>query len=524
MDALVFDGYGAWPNPIALPAPHGNQILTCVWVKNNLLASAKTIYNVRMRIEYFHDGQPEFTINSAQWWHIVSGRAVQSISYIDLEANESQCVPVYMKPIGPTALSPPWPQSASDEHGGTRPLRLGRWKMRLTITADGSINPLVGEIEFTILQNLGEERPSIATTGELGAVRLPLRTEPKTTGHIRLIWALISGKWRWASLATAGIAVARAGEYAVGIGLFVLSGLAAVSKIAQWQPARSAKLFRFFGYLLVLVGFIFASLVALRMKGSDPWSHLQHATAPSMNPQLSLNQPTLPKEPTTNAKPPDKPDKPKEALPELVCMAPEENLYGFSWVPGVSLNISTLLAGKPEPPGLKFRNLSHEAISPINIHWHVPGPPVERVLLTNEHFKNHGPKREGDMIGFSSGPTYLAADTADTSIPYIADEPVDVAIPPTIWNSFQLKLIANTPRIDPHSERAHGLTKPVTAIAMQMDVTYGSGHRRKFVVTSETHVLPDNAWYGGVAVPSVPGQDWSADNLRADLRFFCRAE
>jgi Leucine-rich repeat (LRR) protein len=300
--ALVFDGHRAWPSQVALPVPHGRQALTCVWIKNNQLASAKTIYNVRMRIEYFHDGVPEFTVNSAQWWYVVPGRAVQSVSYIDLEANESQCVAVYMKPVGPTTLSPPWPQSAPDENGGTRPLRLGRWKMRMIVTADG-IAPLVGEIEFTILQEAGEERLSIAAMPPLGDFRLPLLPiQHKATGHIRSIWDWIGRKWKWAALATAGVGVGRAGEYAVGCGLFVLSTLAAVSQISQWKKAHPSgqRSIKVLGYLTVAAAFVFSIVVTAIVKGNDPWSHLPAAWSKLLKPQESTsvaasNQASAPK-------------------------------------------------------------------------------------------------------------------------------------------------------------------------------------------------------------------------------------
>lgn len=329
-NALVFDGYRAWPNIVALPLPHGNQALTCVWVRNNLLASAKTIYNVRMRIEYFHDGAPEFTITAAQWWHIVPARPVQGIAYIDLEANESQCVPVYMKPVGPTALSPPWPQSALDENGGTRPLRLGRWKMRITVTADG-VAPLIGEIEVTILQEREEERPSIAAMGDLGVVRLPLINQPAPNGRFGAIWNWIGTKWKWAALATAGVGVARAGEYALGCVLFVLSALAAVTQISHWNKTypswqRSIKML---GYFTVAVAFAFSIVVTTIVKGNDPWSHLPAAWSKLSHPKNTVSPVPSHQAPGPKAigKAPDHIDAPPASTESAV-----EGLTRLGWV------------------------------------------------------------------------------------------------------------------------------------------------------------------------------------------------
>jgi len=174
MDALVFDGYQAWGSNVALPVPFGMMAMTCVGVKNSLVASDRTIYNARVQIEYFYDGKPEFTINSALWWREPRGLVTASaVPIIDLDANESQRFPVYMQPVGATQLDPPYPQSAMDEHRQTRSLRPGRWLLKITVSAD-NVEPILGEIEFTLIREQGEERLRIATSGQYGAVRLPL--------------------------------------------------------------------------------------------------------------------------------------------------------------------------------------------------------------------------------------------------------------------------------------------------------------------------------------------------------------
>jgi hypothetical protein len=175
--ALVFDRYTAWRSHVILGAPHGLQAITGIWIKNNLLASAKTIYNVRARIEYFHDGSLEFVIQSVSWWHepVAKPGPLTWMPRIDLDANESQCVPVFMQPIGVTQLDPPYPQSAIDEVQGTRPLRAGRWRLRITITAD-AVEPITGEIEFTVYQQHDLDHLSIGCHPPMGDARLPVQT------------------------------------------------------------------------------------------------------------------------------------------------------------------------------------------------------------------------------------------------------------------------------------------------------------------------------------------------------------
>src|SRR5208283_3635221 len=66
---LAFAGFHGLKPHVALPPPHGNQSFTCVWIKNNQLASGKPICNIHARIEYLHDGAEEFVVHSASWWH-----------------------------------------------------------------------------------------------------------------------------------------------------------------------------------------------------------------------------------------------------------------------------------------------------------------------------------------------------------------------------------------------------------------------------------------------------------------------
>src|ERR1700722_9203546 len=167
--ALVFDGYRAWRSHVALPAPYGVHALTFIWVKNNQLDSAKPIYNVRMRLEYLHDGNPELIVQSGSGWHKPPARKgpLTWQTSIDLDANESQCVPFFMQPVEATNLDPPWPQSAFDEERHTRTLRHGRWTIRITVTADG-VQPIKGEIQFTVYQQQDGERLSIGCQLPMG--------------------------------------------------------------------------------------------------------------------------------------------------------------------------------------------------------------------------------------------------------------------------------------------------------------------------------------------------------------------
>jgi hypothetical protein len=284
---LVFSGFDAWHSHIALPVPHGTMGLTCVWVKNNQLASAKPIYNVRTKAEYLHNANPEFNLQTACFWYKpfkVPGPITWQ-ERVDLEANESQAIPVFMDPVSATALDPPWPQSAMDEHRATRSLRPGRWTIRITITADGT-PPLVGEIEFTVYQQPGQDNLSIGCHAGMGAVRLPLVPDPppqKGWLHLDAIWRWVGGKWQWAPISAAAATFIKFGEYTIGLFVLALSAFAVVSKISHWKTddVKRTRLVRGFGYLVVVGAFIFFSILATRIKGSEPWSHLSLAAKPA---------------------------------------------------------------------------------------------------------------------------------------------------------------------------------------------------------------------------------------------------
>jgi hypothetical protein len=194
----VFDRCTAWRSHFTLPVPHGTQALTCVWVRNNLLTSARPIYNVRMRIEYFHDGSSEFVIQSALWLYDRPRKATDWRERIVLDANETQCVPVFMQPVGAKNLDPLYPQSALDDQRSTRGLLPGRWKLRITITAD-AVEPIIGEFEFTVYQQQGEERLSIGCHPPMVATRLPavnVIPKEKTTGFLSDLWHVIGRHWK----------------------------------------------------------------------------------------------------------------------------------------------------------------------------------------------------------------------------------------------------------------------------------------------------------------------------------------
>jgi hypothetical protein len=294
--ALVFDGYRPWRSPVTLQVPYNTLIFTCIWVKNNQLASAKPAYNVRAEIEYFHNGSPEFIIDTAQWWsEPTRSSPLAWRERIDLEPSESQAIPVFMQPTGVASLDPPFPQSALDGFRNTRPLRPGRWLLRLTITAD-AIEPIEGEIEFTIYQQIGEQYLSIGSQPPMGNVRLPLRpTAPAKSSLIRSLWAWVGGRWQWAPIFGAGATLVRFGEYAIGVLLLLLAAFAAASKISHWIPDTGSPWpRRTLGYFLVLSGLPVAALITFRMKGNDPWSHLQTPVRfPPTQAKSPITQPTV---------------------------------------------------------------------------------------------------------------------------------------------------------------------------------------------------------------------------------------
>jgi hypothetical protein len=63
-----------------------------------------------------------------------------------------------------------FPQSVIED-GGTKNLDLGRWELRITITADG-YKPQYAEIEFTVYQEHGSDKLSVGCHAEMGRAGL----------------------------------------------------------------------------------------------------------------------------------------------------------------------------------------------------------------------------------------------------------------------------------------------------------------------------------------------------------------
>jgi hypothetical protein len=95
--SLVFDGCRPWKSTYAFPVPLGVQNLTVIYVRNNQLASADAVYNVRARIDYLRNNRPAFSIDAAVWWEEHREHGLRKLTRVDLEANECQCFAVFME-------------------------------------------------------------------------------------------------------------------------------------------------------------------------------------------------------------------------------------------------------------------------------------------------------------------------------------------------------------------------------------------------------------------------------------------
>jgi len=166
---LVFAGYTGWKRPWDFGAPQGTLELTVVYIRNNQLASAKDIHNVRARIDYLYDGELRFSADKALWWEEHDdGQPIETPTAVDLEPNQQQCFPVFME-----GKSLECPHSALDEGNLSRPLKLGRWTARITVTAD-ACGPLKGELQFTVYRPPGGRGLAIGCQPPLGLTRLPI--------------------------------------------------------------------------------------------------------------------------------------------------------------------------------------------------------------------------------------------------------------------------------------------------------------------------------------------------------------
>ena len=90
LSGLVASGFTGWKSPWTFGAPLGTHRLTVVYVRNDQLASAKAISNVRARIDYLHDGAPRFSVPMALWWEEHDRQGLHTSTSVDLEANQTQ--------------------------------------------------------------------------------------------------------------------------------------------------------------------------------------------------------------------------------------------------------------------------------------------------------------------------------------------------------------------------------------------------------------------------------------------------
>jgi hypothetical protein len=150
--------------------------ITAVYIKNTQVAPVRVLRNVRARVEYLHNGVPDFVVERACWWAHCSG-GISNSDTIDLEGNEEQAMPLLMvstaKEGTADAHKLKLPQSAAFNGWTTRNLGLGKWTLRITVSAN-FCESLKGEIEFTVLSNPSLGTISIGTQSPLGSVRLPV--------------------------------------------------------------------------------------------------------------------------------------------------------------------------------------------------------------------------------------------------------------------------------------------------------------------------------------------------------------
>ena len=91
------------------------------------------------------------------------------------------------------------------------------------------------------------------------------------TNWVHDSWRWIGKHWRWDAILSVGaLGMMKLGEYGVATALLVVAGIAAVSKLSQWE---GYKLLRRAGYVLVVAAFMLVSLVINKNRGSAPWSN-----------------------------------------------------------------------------------------------------------------------------------------------------------------------------------------------------------------------------------------------------------
>lgn len=118
-------------------------------------------------------------------------------------------------------------------------------------------------------------------------IKEPLETlqhevNPVSAGYrkrtVRL-WFWIGKKWRWDALLSVGVfGTIKLGEYAVAMALLVISGMAVISKISQWDgtgdEAFLTSWIRRGLYTVVGIAVIFLAVITDKVRGDTAWSHL----------------------------------------------------------------------------------------------------------------------------------------------------------------------------------------------------------------------------------------------------------
>jgi hypothetical protein len=178
---------------------------------------------------------------------------------------------------------------------------------------------------------------------------------------------------------------------------------------------------------------------------------------------------------------------------------------------------------------MELKNLSSSPVTGVTIDWSVAGPPIEKVIRSSDHFKKYSPIFDHGMYWMDNGQGVgIPAESHDHSdIPYVANAPVPVDIPSSIWFNFFLRMIATKERPPDNSRTPPIKTTEPVAMAVLKYRQSNETYIRTFHVKALMNVLPDSALLvsfgadgavtGEVGQVDVPHR--SSDNLRAQMRF-----
>ncbi len=164
--------------------------------------------------------------------------------------------------------------------GTLRPSERPKPFLKKAIESDSPICPYCGRQGTSVRVSGDREDSWIGTSCEDRWAEADLQEPlPPKLNWLYDSWKWIGKHWRWDALLSIGaFGMIKLNEYGVAIALLVVAGIAASSKLSQWEgleeSSRLTKPLRVAGYILVIAALVLLTLAINTNRGTAPWSTL----------------------------------------------------------------------------------------------------------------------------------------------------------------------------------------------------------------------------------------------------------